>query len=33
MKITSINKDWPKLGNNRKSEIYYYAIKTNKNQI
>ena len=30
MKITYKNKDWPNVGNNRKSEIYYYYIKTNK---
>lgn len=27
-KITHINKDWPTIGNNRKSEIYYYVIYT-----
>lgn len=27
-KISHLNKDWPSIGNNRKSEIYYYVIKT-----
>ena len=31
MKVTFLNKDWPEVGKNRKSEIYYYVIKTNKN--
>ena len=31
MKITYMNKDWPEIGKNRKSEIYYYLIETNKN--
>lgn len=30
LKITYLNKDWPEKGKNRKSEIYYYAIKTKK---
>lgn len=30
MKVTFLNKDWPKTGNNRKCEIYYYIINTNK---
>ena len=30
MMITHKNKDWPKVGNNRKSEVYYYFIETNK---
>ena len=30
MKITYLNKDWPEVGKNRKSEIYYYLIKTIK---
>ncbi len=30
MKVTFFNKDWPEIGKNRKSEIYYYAIETNK---
>lgn len=30
MKVTFLNKDWPDIGKNRKSEIYYYAVKTNK---
>ena len=25
------NKDWPAIGKNRKSEIYYYLIETSKN--
>ena len=25
-----MNKDWPKIGSNRKAEIYYYVIETNK---
>ncbi len=31
MKVTYLNKDWPQIGKNRKAEIYYYVIKTNKN--
>lgn len=30
MKVTYLNKDWPEINKNRKSEIYYYIIKTNK---
>ena len=30
MKVTFKNKDWPEKGKNRKAEIYYYVIKTNK---
>ena len=30
MKVTFLNKDWPEIGKNRKAEIYYYVIKTNK---
>ena len=30
MKVTFLSKDWPDVGKNRKSEIYYYAVKTNK---
>lgn len=30
MKVTYLNKNWPEMGKNRKSEIYYYLIKTNK---
>lgn len=30
MKVTFLNKDWPEQGKNRKSEIYYYAIITDK---
>lgn len=30
LKIIYMNKDWPEVGNNRKSEIYYYVVKTNK---
>ena len=30
MKVTYMNKDWPKIGSNRKAEIYYYVIETNK---
>ena len=30
MKVTYLNKDWPEVGKNRKAEIYYYIIKTNK---
>ena len=31
MKVTYLNKDWPSIGKNRKSEIYYYLIETSKN--
>lgn len=31
MKVTFLNKDWPEVGKNRKAEIYYYVIKTDKN--
>ena len=30
MKVTFMNKDWPEVGKNRKAEIYYYVINTNK---
>lgn len=30
LKISGYYKDWPKLGINRKTEIYYYEIKTNE---
>lgn len=30
MKVTFLNKDWPEIGKNRKSEIFYYIIKTEK---
>lgn len=30
MKVTFMNKDWPEAGKNRKAEIYYYLIKTEK---
>ncbi len=30
MKVTYKNRDWPKKGNNRKSEIYYYIVTTDK---
>ena len=30
MKVTYLNKDWPEIGKNRKSEIYYYLIETSK---
>ena len=29
-KIVCLNKDYPEFGKNRKSEIYYYVINTNK---
>lgn len=29
-KIIYLNKDYPKVGINRKNEIYYYLVKTNK---
>jgi 8-oxo-dGTP diphosphatase len=31
IKVTYLNKDWPEIGKNRKSEIYYYLIETSKN--
>lgn len=31
MKVVYLSKDWPETGKNRKSEIYYYLIKTSKN--
>jgi len=31
MKVTYLNKDWPEIEKNRKSEIYYYLIETIKN--
>src|SRR5574344_878925 len=31
MKVTFMNKDWPEVCKNRKAEIYYYVINTNKN--
>ena len=31
MKVTFMNKDWPEVGKNRKTEIYYYLIETDKN--
>ena len=31
MKVTFKNKDWPEVGKNRKSEIYYYVVYTDKN--
>ena len=31
VKVTYLSKDWPAEGKNRKAEIYYYLIKTNKN--
>lgn len=31
MKVTYYSKDWPEIGKNRKSEIYYYVVKTLKN--
>lgn len=30
MKISGLYKDWPEKGKNRKTEIYYYIINTNK---
>lgn len=30
MKVTYLNKDWPDIGKNRKTEIYYYLIETIK---
>ena len=30
LKIAYMNKDWPEQGKNRKAEIYYYLIETNK---
>lgn len=29
-KVIFMNKDWPSAGKNRKCEIYYYEVKTNK---
>lgn len=31
MKTTYLNRDWPEKGKNRKCEIYYYTVNTNKN--
>lgn len=31
MKVTYLNEDWPAIGKNRKSKIYYYLIETSKN--
>lgn len=30
MKVTFMNRDWPEKGKNRKAEIYYYLVETNK---
>ncbi len=30
MKVTYLSKDWPEEGKNRRAEIYYYLIKTDK---
>ena len=30
MKVTFLNKDWPSEGKNRKAEIYYFVIQTDK---
>ena len=30
MKVTYMNKDWPEINKNRKAEIYYFLIKTDK---
>ena len=30
MKVTYLNRDYPEIGKNRKTEIYYYLIKTSK---
>lgn len=30
MEIDYFNKDWPEVGKKRKSEIYYYVVKTDK---
>ncbi len=30
MKTSYLNKNWPEIGKNRKCEIYYYPVKTNK---
>lgn len=30
MKVTFKNRDWPEPGKNRKAEIYYYIVKTDK---
>lgn len=29
-KVTFLSKDWPEKGKNRKAEIYYYIVETNK---
>lgn len=29
-KVTFLSKDWPEKGKNRKAEVYYYIVKTNK---
>lgn len=29
-KVTFLSKNWPEIGKNRKAEIYYYIIETNK---
>lgn len=29
-KVTYMSKDWPEIGKNRKAEIYYYIIETDK---
>lgn len=31
LKVIYYNRNWPTKGNNRKCEIYYYAVNTNKN--
>lgn len=30
MKVMFLNRNWPEIGKNRKSEIYYYVVNTNK---
>ena len=30
LKATYMNRDWPEKGKNRKNEIYYYVVETNK---
>ena len=30
LRVIYLNKDYPKIGINRKNEIYYYVVKTNK---
>ena len=30
MKVIYMNRNWPEEGTNRKNEIYYYVVKTNK---